>query len=150
MKQWQRRDGSAVTGEGLQAANNKRYGGLKVLTGKVQHHWFWPVGLIFLLSRIALWLVGYIASHSTIHNNIYNWSESFHTRPLATTLPDIWARWDSEWILSVVTGGYHTMPISDGSLQHGLANWGFFPLYPLLVRLLAGIIGEPVLAGIVV
>lgn len=46
-------------------------------------------------------------------------------------LLDIWARWDSEWYLSIVKFGY----FSGDKLGDGYSNLAFFPLYPFLVKL---------------
>ncbi len=46
-------------------------------------------------------------------------------------LLDIWARWDSEWYLSIVKFGY----IPGETLGEGYSNLAFFPLYPYLVKL---------------
>ena len=46
------------------------------------------------------------------------------------------ARWDSVWYLAIADGGY-----VDG------ARAAFFPLYPLVVRLLAAALGSPLVAG---
>jgi Gpi18-like mannosyltransferase len=53
-------------------------------------------------------------------------------------LLDVWTRWDGAHYLSIARLGYA------GS------NLAFFPLYPLTIRLLAFVVGSPILAGLLV
>ena len=48
--------------------------------------------------------------------------------------------WDTGWYLSIVRSGYSYNPL-------GASNVGFYPLYPLLIRALALVGLDPVLAG---
>jgi len=55
-------------------------------------------------------------------------------------------QWDCDWYLSIAVSGYDLAP----HLVRGLwqANWAFFPLFPLLVRLAAALTGvAPLIAG---
>ena len=55
-------------------------------------------------------------------------------------------QWDCDWFLSIAGSGYDLAP----HLVRGLwqANWAFFPLFPLLVRLAATLAGvAPAIAG---
>ena len=55
-------------------------------------------------------------------------------------------RWDCNWYLSIAESGYDLAP----HLVRGLwqANWAFFPLFPLLVRLTAALTSiPPMMAG---
>ncbi|MFO1059453.1 MAG: hypothetical protein U1E53_21105 [Dongiaceae bacterium] len=48
-------------------------------------------------------------------------------------------KWDCNWYASIVDGGYHLAP---GGIAAGdAANWGFFPLLPLLARLVRAVTG---------
>lgn len=61
---------------------------------------------------------------------------------------DLLTQWDSGFYRSIVEGGYHREPIREGHMQ-GMANWAFFPLYPLIVRGVSHLSGLPTdLAGI--
>jgi hypothetical protein len=51
-----------------------------------------------------------------------------------------WAHWDGVWFVRIAADGYAAYP-------HGEA---FFPLYPLLVRALAAVAGDYVVAGVVI
>jgi len=57
-----------------------------------------------------------------------------------------WAgrHWDSAFYLSIAGEGYER-PVSGQ-----LSNLAFFPVYPLLTRLLSGLIGNAVIAGVLV
>lgn len=52
------------------------------------------------------------------------------------------ARWDSVWYLTIAKDGY-------GS-AHSHAQAAFYPLYPLLMRVLGWVVGSPLVAGILV
>ncbi|MEM4266179.1 MAG: glycosyltransferase family 39 protein [Candidatus Woesearchaeota archaeon] len=58
---------------------------------------------------------------------------------------DIWGVHDTGWYLNVAANGYP--PGFDPAVQ---SNWAFFPLYPLLMRLLGGIVGSNYVAGIII
>lgn len=57
-------------------------------------------------------------------------------------LLEIWARWDSEWYLLIAQRGYHLEDQMAGRrVAYEAADaTGFFPLYPLLVRGVAGVV----------
>lgn len=61
----------------------------------------------------------------------------------------MWLRFDSNFYLGIAQGGYW-----DAASLHGASNWAFFPLFPLLLRLLAFPFGNSMtalsIAGIVV
>ena len=52
-------------------------------------------------------------------------------------LVNLSARWDANWYLGIATEGYHYVPNKPG-LQQSIA---FFPAYPMLVRIVARILG---------
>ncbi len=61
------------------------------------------------------------------------------------------ARWDSAWYLAVARWGYgpqHGGP--QMSPAGGLPRMNFFPLYPLLIHILAWVVSSDVLAGILI
>jgi len=103
---------------------------------------------MWLASRTALWIVGLVSATLI---------PLFRDRPLlnfvhpreASPIFDLWARWDSEWYLAIADGGY-AAPIAD-PLQRARyphhPTAGFFPLYPLLIRLLSPLVGSSVAAG---
>ena len=47
-------------------------------------------------------------------------------------------RWDNEWYCGIATGGYSLEPMVPNQHPAGdAANWAFFPLFPLLLRVIA-------------
>ena len=50
------------------------------------------------------------------------------------------ARWDSVWYVAIAQGGY----------DHQVDRTAFFPLYPLLMRWVGGVIGSDLIAGILI
>ncbi len=56
---------------------------------------------------------------------------------------EIWVRWDSGWYQSIAKDGYFYSPTGQSSVA-------FFPLYPLLVRAVAGVVPSIPVAGILV
>ena len=68
------------------------------------------------------------------------WVYSSH-RPLL----DIWGVADAEWYVEIAKTGYGT-----ATIMQGQANYNFFPLYPLLMRALGRLVGDPFLAGVII
>lgn len=59
----------------------------------------------------------------------------------------VWANWDGGWYLPIVTDGYGiTYPGHSGTYF----AFSFFPLYPLVTRIVNYIIRNPVLSGLIV
>jgi len=44
-------------------------------------------------------------------------------------------KWDCRWYITIVQDGYDEHVRTYPKVWHGLANWAFFPLYPLLVKI---------------
>lgn len=65
---------------------------------------------------------------------------AFSDWSLAASL-DKSCRWDCEWYASISGGGYHAEPRLHDTGD--AANWAFFPLFPLLGKLLAETFGIP-------
>ena len=81
--------------------------------------------LIFLASRMLLTLIGLLTLASfgdppPVGPDKIDWEHVQH----------IYARWDSNWYLSIIENGYS--PI-DPTIQIGATSFAFFPFYPLLV-----------------
>jgi hypothetical protein len=97
---------------------------------------------IFLWSRIAIWLGVLFASQwfepkpqplAAIHDNV-----RLHDIGHAV---DIWAQWDSGWLLTIADDGYTANETSTA----------FYPLYPALVRAVGRPLGDHyILAGVLV
>ena len=106
------------------------------------NEWAEPLG-IFVGWRVALTLLGFLAplllpgvEHAGTAPRLALTPGSFYER-----LVGIWSHWDGEWFLHVAGVGY--LP--------GEATSPFFPLYPLLVRLVSlPLLGNFLLAGVLV
>lgn len=88
---------------------------------------------LWLATRVALALFTYYAvTYSHSHALV----PAPYDNPIAPTSLGqylaAWRQWDTKWYLTIVAGGYSTMPTA-----------AFFPLYPLLVRVLSFVIGPP-------
>lgn len=65
---------------------------------------------------------------------------------------DIWGVWDTAWYLDIAENGYSTT-LKSGVYKNSCCNQNniaFFPLYPLLIRLLGNIIGNYYISGIII
>jgi hypothetical protein len=103
-----------------------------------------PVLDLFLWSRAAIWagvLFAFLVFEPNRHPLADRWDRPELTRDLGF-LVDVWARWDSVWLLRIAEDGY-------GAAE--LAAPAFYPLYPFLVGLLGRILlGHYVLAGVLI
>lgn len=54
-----------------------------------------------------------------------------------------WVRWDAGWYLAIANDGYFYLPGSQSSIA-------FFPAYPLALRAVDWVVGDPFVAGMVV
>ncbi len=59
---------------------------------------------------------------------------------------DIWNVWDGRLYVDIARYGYSATPLNG----QGMANYAFFPLYPLLIRLVAPLVGNYAVAGLIV
>lgn len=62
--------------------------------------------------------------------------------PELSTYPDGLCRWDCQWYVNLVNGGYDTYP-APTLLDAG--NWAFFPLFPAIVGSVRALTGLPVM-----
>ena len=103
-----------------------------------------PVLELFLWTRLALWaavVFAWLWFEPRVHPGVAAWDDPALTRDLGY-LTDVWARWDSVWLLRIAEHGYQSA--TDGAAA-------FFPLYPAAVGLLGrGFGGHYVAAGLVV
>jgi hypothetical protein len=86
---------------------------------------------LFVLSRIALCTIGYLAQKEFA---IYNFSiqrHPSHSNPILK----IWARNDSGYYLDIAENGYPKLNASNANEKH--AQYSFFPLYPFLIYVVA-------------
>lgn len=91
------------------------------------------------LTRLALFIVAACAVR-ILPVGIQPPTEVYLGRNLSVAT---WVRWDSWWYLSVVERGYWFDP-------HGKSNVAFFPVFPLAIEGLTALIGNQVVAGLLV
>jgi hypothetical protein len=93
------------------------------------------LGLI-VVTRIILTVIGYVV-------NTYWWHHSLVTLDDFT---NIWNVWDGRLYVDIARNGYSPTPLNN----MGMANYAFFPLYPMLIRLAAMAVGNYAIAGLIV
>src|SRR5919197_4388522 len=80
-----------------------------------------PATEIFVWSRIAIWaaaLFAWLVFEPNRHPRVGRWDAPF-AHDLGQWI-DVWARWDSVWLIQIAEHGYRT-PVKTAA---------FFPLYP--------------------
>jgi len=93
---------------------------------------------VFVLTRLTVFLVAACA-HRLSPAPVLPPTEFY----LGKSALGAWIRWDAGWYLSIVERGYWFDPA-------GQSNVAFFPLFPLLIRGVGAVIGNPVIAGLLV
>ncbi len=91
--------------------------------------------LLFITSRAVLMLIGMV-SHGAFHGRDLSGFPKWF---------DMWNVWDTSWYLGIASSGYSTAVNSVN-----MANYAFFPLYPMAIRLLAAVTGDYYAAGLLV
>lgn len=92
--------------------------------------------VILIVTRIAFTVIGFY-----VH-------DVWPGQPSAT-LDDyinIWNVWDGRLYVDIAKYGYSATPLNNA----GMANYAFFPLYPLLISLVAFVVGHHAIAGLIV
>ncbi|MBV8171535.1 MAG: glycosyltransferase family 39 protein [Candidatus Eremiobacteraeota bacterium] len=90
------------------------------------------VSSIFLATRIPLILIASVAAIVIGQRAGHHWS------PQHGLVLDVWSRWDAQHYLDIAQLGYHGIDIA------------FFPLYPLLIHVLGKLIGDNLIAGLII
>jgi len=108
------------------------------------------LALLFSASRLALVLTGVLSTYLLASGLAVQRGNLVYHRAESRAL-DIWARWDSEWYLLIAGQGYAAQEhFADlGANYEPEATAGFLPLYPVLIRLAAPLLG-PVGAGVAI
>ncbi|MDQ3980992.1 MAG: hypothetical protein M3314_15835 [Actinomycetota bacterium] len=101
--------------------------------------------VLFLVTRVVLIAIGLVSRElmpgPVAHPRPLGVGPSFSSIPFL----DLWGQWDSSWYLSIAKYGYRPEP-----LEGALANYAFFPLYPLLARGVGWMVGNPYIGGLIV
>ena len=99
--------------------------------------------LLFFSTRIILTIIG-VFSRTLLERQYgkqYVWSKYLWL--------DLWGVWDSFWYIDIAENGYSD--VGRNLLSPEQANYAFFPLYPMLMRILGTAIGNRYyIAGVIV
>ena len=90
------------------------------------------VSTVFLATRIPLFLIASVAAIVIGQRAGHHWS------PQHGLVLDVWSRWDAQHYLDIAQIGYHGIDIA------------FFPLYPLLIHIFGKLIGDNLIAGLII
>jgi Gpi18-like mannosyltransferase len=109
--------------------------------------------VVFLISRIALEIVGILSAfYFPPAQAIFKIRDlQYHTRQ--SLPPEMWPRWDSEWYLLIADHGYASYEYfkdAGGGKYLQQDSSKFFPAYPIAIRTLTFITGNSVLSGILI
>jgi hypothetical protein len=108
-------------------------------------------GFAFILSRAIVFFILIVATHVTLVNPPDKFGRSLQEisiRVRRTSVQDnlrmLAQRTDGSWYIAVAQNGYDQIAFENERMH----NWAFFPLFPLAVRLVAGLTGEYLLTAI--
>jgi Gpi18-like mannosyltransferase len=90
------------------------------------------VSVVFVATRVPLMLIAPLAA-IVIGQRVGHHYSTEHG-----VLLDVWGRWDAQHYLQIATQGYHGKDVA------------FFPLYPYLVHVIGGVIGDHLIAGLLI
>lgn len=94
--------------------------------------------LAFMVSRLLVFGAGMMA------DAVFPTDPGHWVADANSTFLSMWAKWDSQYYVDIATDGYWFVPGAQ-------SNVAFFPLYPLLMRVLAPFLGHNlILAGFVI
>jgi len=103
--------------------------------------WFWEPTLLFLITRLGIVLVSYLAVPLIADSTN---PPPYHLRGTENIVLDVFgSRWDAGFYVSIAEEGYQYRDVS-------LPSVPFFPLYPLMMRALGFVIGDVMVAGIII
>ncbi len=101
--------------------------------------WLWLPLLSFVITRFGIALIAYVATPLVADSSV----PPYHIRPDNTLLDVFGSRWDTGFYLDIATEGYRF----EGARLPSVA---FFPLLPLLIRAVTPLVGDPLIAGVVI
>ena len=103
--------------------------------------WLWLPTFLFIVTRIGVALAIYLGA---ILMTDASAPPPYHLRPFDNVFIDaLGSRWDTGFYVSIVEEGYilHDVP---------LPNAAFFPLLPLIIQAVTSLVGDELVAGIMV
>ncbi|MHB0856532.1 MAG: mannosyltransferase family protein [Anaerolineae bacterium] len=107
----------------------------------VAARWLWVPLLIFVVTRLGILLVAYVSAPLIVEPA----DSGYHIRPDNAVLDVLGSRWDSGFYLSIAREGYRF-----GVPEGQFSSVPFFPLLPVLIAGGKLLLGDPVLAGVLV
>ena len=126
----------------IEFGKQKQGGRLRVWPERlVMARWLGMPLLLFVVTRLGIALIAYLAV-PLINDSLT--PPPYHLRGADNVLLDVFgSRWDSGFYISIVEEGYQFAGVP-------LPSVAFFPLLPLLMRLALPLVGDAVVAGILV
>lgn len=102
----------------------------------IKSNWLLYVIIIFIISRLIMYYQFNLANILILDGK--------------GSFVGTMCKWDCKWYLTIVNNGYDEVVRTSPKIWRGLANWAFFPLYPMIVAILNLLIPvNPVIIGIV-
>jgi hypothetical protein len=103
--------------------------------------WVWVSLLVFAATRLGILLAAYLAAGLFADSPFV---PPYHLRGTANVLLDVFgSRWDTGFYVSIAEEGYRYQGVP-------LPSVAFFPLYPLMMRALGALVGDALVAGILI
>lgn len=106
----------------------------------VAARWLWVPLLAFVITRLGIMLVAYVSMPLFVDAPA---PPPYHLRPDNLILDALGSRWDSGFYLSIASEGYRYQGVA-------LPSVAFFPLLPLLIKLLTPLVGDALIAGLLI
>lgn len=101
--------------------------------------WLWLPLVAFVVTRLGIAAVAYFSSPILVDSDV----PPYHLRPDNILLDVFGSRWDTGFYLSIAQEGYRFAGVE-------LPSVAFFPLLPLLIRGFGWLLGDPLLAGVLI
>ncbi len=102
--------------------------------------WIWMPLLLFVVTRLGIVFVAYLAVPLIADSSV----PLYHLRPADNVIVDVFgSRWDTGFYVSIAEEGYQFEGVE-------LPSVAFFPFLPLLMRTVAPLVGNSLLAGILI
>ncbi len=99
----------------------------------------WAPLLVFLVTRLGIAAVAYFSTPILADSNV----PPYHIRPDNLLIDTFASRWDTGFYLSIVDEGY-------SNTGDPFPSTAFFPLMPILMRIVRGITGDSLISGLLV
>lgn len=102
--------------------------------------WLTPLAIYAVIASLVIGLALFAGSSLPEgYNSNGGYTEAYELEGFWS----LWMRWDTEWYVEVAQEGYDYIPNTSSEV-------GYFPVYPLLMRWLAPLFGNPIASGMVI